>query len=193
MSFYQAAAVILLLVFYGSYYAKKISQKKKGIQTTQIGRGKTGFHRAVEVVMGIFSIWVVMAEAASIALDWSLSPGWLRIAGVAAALLGNISFITGMLTMRDSWRAGVSEDKTELVTEGIFRISRNPAFLGFDLVYLGILLLFFNGLLCFLSLSAMLMLHLQIVYNEEEAMLRAFGDEYQSYQGKVNRYLGRKR
>ena len=43
--------------------------------------------------------------------------------------------------MRDFWRAGISEtDKTELVTEGIYQISRNPAFLGFDLLYIGILL-----------------------------------------------------
>ena len=43
--------------------------------------------------------------------------------------------------MRDSWRAGISEtDKTELVTEGIYQISRNPAFLRFDLLHIGILL-----------------------------------------------------
>ncbi len=34
------------------------------------------------------------------------------------------------LTMKNNWRAGVSHtDKTELVTDGIYQISRNPAFL----------------------------------------------------------------
>ena len=43
--------------------------------------------------------------------------------------------------MRDSWRAGIFEtDKTKLVTEGIYQISRNPAFLGFDLLIIGTLL-----------------------------------------------------
>jgi protein-S-isoprenylcysteine O-methyltransferase Ste14 len=42
--------------------------------------------------------------------------------------------------MKDSWKAGISEiDKTELVTEGIYQISRNPVFLGFNLLYIGIL------------------------------------------------------
>lgn len=46
-----------------------------------------------------------------------------------------------VLNMRDSWRVGVSKtDRTELVTSGIYQISRNPAFLGFDLLYIGILL-----------------------------------------------------
>ena len=43
--------------------------------------------------------------------------------------------------MKDSWRAGVSyEEKTDLITSGIYQISCNPAFLGFDLVYVGIVL-----------------------------------------------------
>ena len=94
--------------------------------------------------------------------------------------------------MRDSWRAGVSKDKTELVTTGIFQISRNPAFLGFDLMYSGILMVFFNWFLLIFSIFAILMLHLQIVNNEEDAMLLAFGDEYLNYKKQVNRYFGRK-
>ena len=47
--------------------------------------------------------------------------------------------------MRDSWRAGIPErDGTELVTGGLYAFSRNPAFLGFDLMYLGVFLLFAN-------------------------------------------------
>ena len=38
MSF-QISAVIILLVFYGCYFGKMFMQKKKGIQTDQIGQG----------------------------------------------------------------------------------------------------------------------------------------------------------
>ena len=95
--------------------------------------------------------------------------------------------------MRDSWRAGVSEtDKTDLVTSGVYRFSRNPAFLGFDLVYLGLLLMFFNWALCALSCFAALMFHLQIVNVEEAFLLSAFGDEYLEYRKHVGRYVGRR-
>ena len=64
--------------------------------------------------------------------------------------------------MRDSWRAGVlPTDKTELVTRGVYQISRNPAFLGFDLVYLGVALMFANWLLWLVSCFAAVMFHLQ--------------------------------
>ena len=193
MSVFQIASIITLLVFYICYFAKKFSQKRKGIQTTQIGKGKTGFSRTVEIVMGIATAGVLIAEITSMALNCSAVPTGLRIAGIITGALGDIFFITAVLTMRDSWRAGVSNDKTKLVTEGIFQISRNPAFLGFDLVYLGILLQFFNWILCVFTLFAILMLHLQIVNNEEDAMTRAFGEEYLDYKKHVNRYLGRKR
>lgn len=96
--------------------------------------------------------------------------------------------------MQDSWRAGVSKtDKTELVTKGIYQISRNPAFLGFDLVYIGMILMFFNWILFIVSMFAMIMFHLQIVNVEEDFLLESFGDEYLSYKKKVCRYVGRKR
>lgn len=192
MTIFQILTTLILLAFYGCYYAKKIGQKKKGIQTTQIGKGKQGISLYIENAMGIATSCVVIAEIISIALDWTTSPAGVRIAGLVISALGVALFITAMLTMRDSWRAGVSKDKTELVTTGIFRISRNPAFLGFDLMYLGVLMVFFNWVLLLFSIFAIFMLHMQIVNNEEDAMLLAFGDEYLDYKKRVNRYFGRK-
>ena len=109
------------------------------------------------------------------------------------AISGDMVFVISVWTMKDSWRAGVSKtDQTELVTDGIYQISRNPAFLGFDLVYVGILLMFFNWLLFAFSIFAMFMFHLQIVKVEEVFLSNVFGSDYEDYKKKVNRYLGRK-
>ena len=193
MTIFQALTIIILIVFYGCYYAKKISQKKKGIRTTQLGKGKCGVPLYIEVAMSIATFAIVIAEFISIVLDRSIFPVWIRIAGLIISAFGVALFITAMLTMGDSWRAGVSKDKTELVTTGVFKISRNPSFLGFDLMYLGVLMVFFNWVLLIFSVVAILTLHLQIVNNEEDAMLLAFGDEYLNYKKKVNRYFGRKK
>lgn len=192
MTVFQILTAMILLVFYGCYYAKKIAQKKRGIRTAQIGRGKHGIPLYIEVAMGIATVCVVIVEIISLVLDWSVSPMWLRTIGLIVSALGVALFLAAMLTMQDSWRAGVSTDKTALVTNGVFQISRNPAFLGFDLMYLGVLMVFLNWVLLLFSAFAILMLHLQIVNNEEEAMQLAFGKEYLEYKQKVNRYLGRK-
>lgn len=191
---FQVAGIAIMLVFYGCYFIKMISQHKKGIKTDQIGKGKVGFVKFVEITMKVFTYLVPAVEIVSIILNTSFFAVPVRIVGMLVAVVGVAVFIISVLTMRDSWRAGVSKtDKTELVTKGIYKISRNPAFLGFDLMYLGILLMFFNLVLFEVSLFAMLMFHLQIVNVEEEFLLKAFGDEYLRYKKKVCRYIGRKR
>lgn len=192
MSF-QISAVIILLVFYGCYFGKMFMQKKKGIQTDQIGKGKTGFVKMIELTMKVATLLVPVMEVISISLNISNLPLIVRYVGIIIAILGDIVFVISVWTMKDSWRAGVSPtDKTELVTTGIYQISRNPAFLGFDLVYVGICLMFFNWVLLLVSVFAMLMFHLQIVNVEEDFLLDSFGEEYISYKKKVNRYFGRK-
>lgn len=190
---FQISAVIILLVFYGCYFGKMFMQKKKGIQTDQIGKGKTGFVKMIELTMKVATLLVPLVEIISIAVNVSNLSIIARYLGIVTAILGDIVFVISVWTMKDSWRAGVSPtDKTELVTTGIYQISRNPAFLGFDLVYIGICLMFFNWVLLLVSVFAMIMFHLQIVNVEEEFLLDFFGEEYISYKKKVNRYFGRK-
>lgn len=190
---FQLIALISLLVFYGCYFGKMMSQKKKGIQTDQLGKGKKGFVKLIEITMKIVTIIVPIVEVVSIIFNTSCMSIWLRNVGIIIAFIGNVIFVCSVIMMRDSWRAGVSKtDKTELVTRGIYQISRNPAFLGFDLVYIGILLMFFNWVLFGVSAFAIIMFHLQIVNVEEDFLIATFGNEYLDYKRKVNRYLGRK-
>ena len=190
---FQIIAIVILAVFYGCYFIKMISQRRKGIQTDQIGKGKVGFVKFIEVTMKIITIIVPIAEIISIFVNFSVLPVWARIAGICIAVTGVAVFITSVVTMRDSWRAGVYKtDKTELVTSGIYSFSRNPAFLGFDLIYLGILLMFFNLPLYIISLLAIIILHLQIVNVEEDFLIDTFGEEYLNYKRKVCRYFGRR-
>lgn len=190
---YQITGLFLLAAFYGCYFVKMLAQRRKGITTDQIGKGKTGAVKAIEITLKIATYLVPLVEVASIALGTTALPSGLRCLGVIIAAAGVAVFIASVATMRDSWRAGVSEtDQTELVTDGIYQVSRNPAFLGFDLVYLGILLMFFNGALLAASAFGAFMLHLQIVHVEENHLIAAFGDDYLTYQKKVRRYFGRR-
>lgn len=191
---FQIAGFAILFVFYGCYLLKMISQRRKGIKTDQIGKGKVGFVKWIEVTMKIATYLVPIVEVVSMILNTNSFPKPLRMIGTLVGAIGVTVFIISVLTMQDSWRAGVSKtDKTELVTGGIYQISRNPAFLGFDLVYIGIILMFFNWVLLLVSCFAMIMFHLQIVNVEEVFLQEAFGDAYLSYRKKVCRYIGRKR
>lgn len=191
---YQIIAISLMIAFYGIYFIKLFNQRKRGIQTNQIGKGKKGVPKFIEVALRDVTYLVPLIEVISIFQNTYLDFVWLRIIGITLGVLGVTIFAVSALTMRDSWRAGVPKDEnTELVTSGIYAFSRNPAFLGFDLIYIGILAMFFNVSLLIVTLLVIVLLHLQIVNVEEDFLQTTFGDDYLAYKKKVCRYIGRKR
>lgn len=191
--FFKIIALVLMASFYICYFTKMISQKRQGIDTDQLGKGKEGFVKFIEITLKISTYLIIAIEVVSIIFYAGSVNDVFRIIGLIVLALGVIAFTVSVLRMKDNWRAGVQrEEKTELVTTGIYSISRNPAFLGFDLMYIGIMIVFFNWYLCIATCLVMVLFHLQIVNVEEEFLVEAFGDEYIKYRKKVCRYLGRK-
>ena len=189
---YRLLALFVLAVFYGIYLIKQWRQKRRGIRTMQIGRGKDAQTHTVETLMGIATVGIIPAQLLSIAFGWSHLSANARFTGFCVGMLGDLIFLISVLCMKDSWRAGIpEEDRTELVTDGIYAFSRNPAFLGFDLQYIGVLLMFSNLLTAAFTVFAVSMLHLQIL-QEERYLTAAFGPEYLQYRRHVLRYLGRR-
>lgn len=190
MTAIQIAALIIIAAFYVAYFSKVLLQRNKGVQTNQIGKGnKSQKVLIIETFMKIATYVIVPVEVISIVWNfrlWQSSFCWI---GIVMASLGVFLFIIAMWTMRDSWRAGIPEkDKTTLIKSGIYRFSRNPAFLGFDLMYLGLLIAFFNAIHLFFVLFAVTMLHLQIL-QEEQFLTVSFGEKYTTYKQHTGRYF----
>lgn len=186
----QIAALSILALFYIAYFTKMLLQAKKGVKTNQMAKGsKPRKLVIIESLLKMATYCIIPVEIISILCDLRMWKSPAARIGIIIAAFGVTVFVIAMTTMRDSWRAGIPEkDKTALVTNGIYRLSRNPAFLGFDLMYLGILISFFNYLHLLFALFAVLMLHLQIL--QEEAFLTAtFGDPYTDYKKRTGRYF----
>jgi len=189
---FKTFALLIIIVFYNIYFIKMFIQKNQGIKTRQIGNYKNSSIRTVEILMSIATFLIVPIQLVSIILDLTILNSGIRFIGFFIGSLGDILFLISVITMKNSWRAGIpSEDKTELVSNGIYKISRNPAFLGFDLMYIGITLLYCNVLTIIFSLFAIIMLHFQIL-QEEKYLEKTFGDNYISYKSKVCRYIGKR-
>lgn len=189
---YFFMALSVLILFYGIYLIKMLAQHRRGIQTRQIGRRKEKTLHRVETWMAVATYSVIPVQVISMVIGWNYMPSGARFTGFLTALAGDMIFLAAVLCMKDSWRAGIPEsDKTAIVTDGIYKFSRNPAFLGFDLMYLGVFLMYANPLTGFFTVFAILMLHLQIL-QEEKYLADTFGEEYGRYKRQVFRYLGRK-
>ena len=81
------------------------------------------------------------------------------------------------------------EEASQLVTDGFFKITRNPMYLGMLLFLLGVSI--YNGLivgLVFLPLFVGYITFFQII-PEERAMIKIFGEDYKAYMKKVRRWI----
>ena len=194
MSTIQLFGCLLLLLFYGSYFGKLLLQRSQGISTDRMGRGsKPKRTYILEVILKLVTFSMAGVQIMSIVANnrWFLlvPNSATRYSGVVIALAGTILFVTAMVTMRSSWRAGVdATQQTELIVDGIYRISRNPAFLGFDLFYFGFALSFSNPVMLIFLILCMVMLHLQIL-EEEKYLTSVFGKDYITFRKTTGRYF----
>lgn len=189
---YQIIAILILTTFYAFYFAKLIIQKRQFIKTNQMGIGnKPKKVLLIERIMSFATVLTVIIDVGSIFLTKQFLVTELRIMGIVIGIIGVIFFALATITMKTSWRVGIPEEKTTLITDGIYQWSRNPAFVGFDLLYLSICLMFFNIPLVLVSVWAAVMLHLQIL-QEEKHMYHMFGDEYETYKKHTLRYFGKR-
>ena len=110
--------------------------------------------------------------------------GW-ALAAVGVALMGS-----AVMTFR---RAGTSlnpaKPTTRVVVHGPYRLTRNPMYVGWVILYLGCVLLT-NTVWPLASLPVVLVLISRAVIAKEERYLEAkFGDAYRAYKARVRRWL----
>jgi protein-S-isoprenylcysteine O-methyltransferase Ste14 len=78
---------------------------------------------------------------------------------------------------------------SSLQTNGIYRISRNPMYVGLAAMYLGISCLIGNWWNIILFPILLLVIQKYIIKREEKYLERAFGQKYLDYKNRVRRWL----
>ena len=114
---------------------------------------------------------------------WSYLGAILVVAGVGLSAMGAFSFK----------RAGTSvipfEPSTALVTNGLYRVTRNPMYLGMLLALLGAAVLF-GTLSAFLPIPIFVsIIQANFIRGEERFLEEIFGEPYLAYKAKVQRWF----
>lgn len=204
MQIVNLASLSLFLIFLTSYLMKLWMLRTKGqIRANVLGKsGKPLQIRIVESGVKLATLiwgglWFALScfgdawlKAASIPLGEGTLAISVTAAGVLVTALGLVFFIIAMLHMRTSWRVGIDKaTSTELVMNGIYRYSRNPAFVGFDLMFIGLFLTYLNYVTLIVCLMNIIFLHL-LIRQEERHLESVFGDMYCKYMRHTPRYIG---
>ena len=189
---YKIIALMIMIIFYTFYIVKLLLLNNKSIRTNQAGKGnKSKKVIIIEKIMSFANILTIIVQVCSILFVKNYIMTELRIIGILLGIVAIFFFASATITMKNSWRVGIPEENTSLITNGIYKWSRNPAFVGFDLLFCSICLIFYNIPLVIVSIWSAVMLHLQIL-QEEVYMHNMFGEEYDNYKKHTLRYFGRR-
>ena len=110
--------------------------------------------------------------------------------GTLFLALGAAFMIGGARSFR---RAGTSPNPTRpttaLVSDGLYRFTRNPMYVGISLVYTGLALLFHSAWALLLVVLVVGLLDVAVIRREERFLEARFGAAYTDYKRRVRRWL----
>lgn len=115
---------------------------------------------------------------------------WLRWSGAALAGTGLALVLAAQTNMGASWRIGVNQNETtDLVTGGLFKVTRNPIFLGMLVFWLGMAFLVPDVLSLMAFVLAVVAVEIQVRLVEEPYLIRVHGASYLDYASRTGRLL----
>lgn len=121
---------------------------------------------------------------------WYLQTPLVQWAGIAILLIALVWIAVAQRQMSNSWRIGIDEkNKTDLVTAGVFALSRNPIFLGMLCTLLGLFLVIPNAITFCVLITGIISVQVQVRL-EEEFLTRLHGQDYVDYCSKTRRWIG---
>jgi protein-S-isoprenylcysteine O-methyltransferase Ste14 len=141
-------------------------------------------HLFVAVLIGVLSVVIRLAVSLS-----PFPPVPYNLAGLIFLIAGFIfRFKAIRLFNRKGIRFKHSHEPVTLFTEGVYKYSRNPMYLGIVLMILGSTVLFTTSIMIVIMTgTAFLVLRSYII--DEETHLRAKFKEYVDYENKTRRWL----
>ena len=135
---------------------------------------------------------LVFGVVAKLVFGGSIAPdSWIRRgAGLVLLFSGLAISVSFALAFK---RAG--QDKSprtptpSIVTEGLYRFSRNPAYLGLTMLLIALGLLLDNAWILASVIPVLAVMHFGVVRREEIYLEQKFGEEYRTYKARVRRWL----
>jgi protein-S-isoprenylcysteine O-methyltransferase Ste14 len=137
----------------------------------------------------IIVLWGAMALA-----GWGIGfspvqvPRLLQLIALAFWFAGFGLLYLGRFTLGDSFRLGTPKEDTRLKTDGLFRLSRNPMYVGVYATIVASSLYTLNPVVILLG-AFVAAVHHSIVLAEENHMQKVFSREYPEYCSRVRRYI----
>jgi len=115
-------------------------------------------------------------------------PPLFQVIGLVSWCFGFSLLYIGRFEMGRSFRLGTPKEHTSLKVDGLFRLSRNPMYVGMYATIIAAALYTLNPVVIVLG-AFVIAVHHSIVLAEENHLQKVFGQEYVKYRNGVRRYV----
>ena len=188
-----------LLLYYGVLFLLNsyLVYKRTGKNPYVLGKSKGAIsyvENSIKISGIVISLILIIFTISKDFYEWLIPLQYLEkihfdLIGLSIMVLGFIICLAAQYNMRTSWRIGIElNTEIKLVTEGVFRYSRNPFFLGTFLSYLGFFLVLPNVLSFAVGTVYYFLIQIQVRLEEENLILTA-GSTYNEYYAKTRRWF----
>ena len=114
---------------------------------------------------------------------WNLFGVIPLVLGIAMNLVADKSFKKNETTVKPL------EESTVLITDGVFRVSRHPMYLGFVFILLGIAALMGSLTPYVIVFGFTIFMHIVFIKFEEKKLEETFGEAWLGYKKKVRQWI----
>jgi len=148
--------------------------------------GRKVFYTSKYAILALWAVTVVQTWGVNLSLV--AAPAWLRWVSLVLWIGGFTLLFIGRLGLADSFRIGSPKESTRLKVGGLFRLSRNPMYVGVYSTILAAVFYTMNPIVLLVGVFVVVVHH-RIVLAEEQHLHKTFGQEYADYCCRVRRYL----
>ena len=153
--------------------------------------GKPTIHPALFYsgkIAGYITWGILVAHISGMRIQHYSSPHFVQVLAYFLLGIGAVFTVSSLIHLGNSTSLGLPAEKTELKTHGLYRISRNPMYVGFNLFTIAAVLLAANYWVDLLALYSLVIYHF-IILGEEAFLEERFGEAYSRYCQQTRRYL----
>ncbi len=121
-------------------------------------------------------------------LDWNtwiFTESFRFFIAVPLIILGVMLFSWGIITLGTKNTSGI---KDQFITKGPYRYTRNPQYLGDNILFLGIIIMS-NSLIALITHALLILVFFITPWAEERWLEEQYGEIYQEYQKGVPRFI----